>query len=153
MLSWKSYCVSKEYADLMSCELLGNLLNGVKRELDLESKNYRSNLGLDIISCVSLGWAVLETVVNRKSCRLWIKAMVSTCFFRLLTSLNFFIFSRENKILPLRLWWVFNEVLETVDPEGLELFVVSVSSVSRNIYAFIEYIIQVKTLLSMFTDL
>lgn len=33
----------------MSCELLGNLLNGVKRELDLESKNYRSNLGLDII--------------------------------------------------------------------------------------------------------
>ena len=39
----------------MHCEMLGNLLNGVKRELDQESKNYRSDLGLDVISCVSLG--------------------------------------------------------------------------------------------------
>lgn len=32
----------------MSCELLGNLLIGVKREVDQESKNYSSNSGLDV---------------------------------------------------------------------------------------------------------
>ena len=35
---------------MINCELLGSLLHGVGRELDQESKNYRSNLGLDMNS-------------------------------------------------------------------------------------------------------
>lgn len=31
----------------MSYELLGNLLNGMKRELDQDPKNYTSNLNLE----------------------------------------------------------------------------------------------------------